>query len=138
MRSASFAVNLASRPLDETTLSWPDHAVRIVSARALLLDDLTGTDPAWIHIAGGGNVASFLFHPPCAAGSRRVAHTLDQLPIVLEARQELKVWGVRAGGGGIFRVEVEFVRPRRSRPVECAVAAAEPNLTRLAPRAGTW
>lgn len=135
MRTVPFTVDLSEKPLDETTLSWPDHPVRLVGARAELQFDLTGENPAWIYIAGGGNVAAFLFHPPCFAGSVRVCHTLDQQPIVLEARQELKVWGVRCGGGGVFRVEVDYVRHRGSR--KAAVARPGDRTARLAALAGS-
>jgi hypothetical protein len=138
MQTTSFAVNLSSRPLDETTLTWESHAVRIVSARALCEVELTGTDPAWIHVAGGGLVASFLFHPPTAAGSRRVSHVLDRQRMVLEARQELKVWGIRASGGGVFRVEIDWVRARRRAPVEGAYAAGDGSTAPLGQKASRW
>lgn len=134
----SFAVNLTNHPLDETTMTWESHPVRITAAHAVLESGLDGDAPAWIHIAGGGQVASFLFQPPCGVGSRRVASTLDQQPIFLEARQALKVWGIRPGAGGVFRVEILWRRARARKGTDCDVARGASILGRLALRAGDW
>ncbi len=138
MGCTSFAVNLTNHPLDETTMTWESHSVRIISAHAVLESSLDGESPAWIHIAGGGLVWSFLFQPPCGVGSRRVAHTLDQQPIFLEARQALKVWGIRPGAGGVFRVEIEWKRARMRRGADCPVARVGPEPGRFPVRAGDW
>jgi hypothetical protein len=135
MKTASFAVNLTSRPLDETSLDWV-HPVRITAARALLIGDLTGSAPAWIHVAGGGRIASFLFGPPCGDGSRRVANVLEQQPLELAAGEKLKVWGIRDGGGGVFRVELDYVRPsRREKP---RPARQDDRIARERAGVGTW
>lgn len=134
MRTASFAVNLSAREIDETTLTW-EHPVRLTGARVRLEADLVGEAPAWIHVSIMGGLLSWIFHPPCGAGARRVAIPGIQLPCELPARTPLKVWGIRPGTGGVFRVEIEFERASRQK---AARTRQEPRGERARAEAGSW
>jgi hypothetical protein len=130
MTTVPLLISFDARPLDENTLTW-DHPVRILEIRGTLLDAIRGAAPAVVYADVPGRwdaeAGSLLFAPGAERGARRVAR--PAAPVALSTGEPLKVWGLRPGGGGRIRVEIDFEsqtasqtargRPREDRDGRC-------------------